>query len=104
MKIYLSTIVPILTYVLSIKLHLTGTQLEKLKMIEQRGQRIIGKSVPSLEKKAKKHTVKLVQNCLNGEICKNFHNYFKLQNHNINTRNNKKTLKLPRCKFFNESS
>ena len=57
---------------LSVKIHLTDTQLKKLGSIEQRGQRIIGKNVPSLQKTAKKRIVTLVENCLSGETCSNF--------------------------------
>ena len=99
MKIYTSTIIPILTYMLSVKIHLNDTQLKKLGSIERRGQQIIGKNVPSLRKTAKDRIVKIVNDCLNGEICSNFDNYFEIQDHNINTRNNRKMLKLPRCKL-----
>ena len=95
----MSTIVPILTYMLSVKLHLTGTQCQKLVSIEERAKRIIGKSVPPIQKSMKDRTVKLVRNCLEGEVCNNFQNYFELQNHGTNTRNNTKKLKQPRCKL-----
>ena len=65
MKIYMSTIVPILMYMLAVKLHLTPTQTKKLEMIEKRGRRIIRDKVPSIAKKAQERTDKLVEQCLN---------------------------------------
>ena len=117
MKINTSTIIPIITYSLGIKLFLTKTQSSMLLSLERRAQRIIGTNVNSIESMMKKHTVLLVFKCLNGNgFCNGFGNYFDKIEHGKNTRNAGKSLRLPKCsleyskrsfyfleaKFFNE--
>ena len=99
MKIYTSTILPILTYSLAIKFTLSKTQSLKLISFERRASSIIGKNVKSIQNTVKKRTLNFVQKCLKGEACVNFHNYFEFIQHEKCTRNNKHSLKLPKCKL-----
>lgn len=46
MRIYISMILPILTYTNMNKLHLTKTQLTKLASLEQRAEKIVKRQVP----------------------------------------------------------
>ena len=95
----MSTILPILTYALSIKLHLSRTQSSKLVSFERRTERIVGKKVTSIQRTVKTQTVNFVKKCLNDDTCENFHGYFERLTHEISTRNNGKVLKLPKCKL-----
>jgi len=49
MKIFISTILTILTYSLAVKLYLTRTQSMKLISLEKRATQIIGKKMKSIE-------------------------------------------------------
>jgi len=99
MKIFISTILPILTYSLAVKLYLTRTQSMKLLSLENRATKIIGKKVKSIENIMKRQTVSFVWKCINNESCSNFNNYFEKINHGNHTRNNGRSLRLPKCKL-----
>ena len=42
----------------------------------------------------------IVRKCLDNQMCTNFDNYFEVNTHRVNTRNNKYILKLPKVKFY----
>jgi hypothetical protein len=41
----------------------------------------------------------MVRRCLDDKLCLNLQNYFEINEHTINTRNQNKLLKLPRVKL-----
>ena len=52
------------------------------------------------------HSLTLVRQCINGDVCSNFKNYFEVTNHGRVTRNLGYLLKLPqlkRAKFLSGS-
>ena len=46
-----------------------------------------------------KQAVMLVRKCLDGNVAPAFVGYFKLREHNVNTRNNKLLVEIPRVKL-----
>ena len=98
-KIYLTTIVPILVYMGSLKLHLTTTQKGRLQSLERRVSAIATQQVCSIENLIKRQCCIVVKKCLENDTCYNFKNYFQVNQHRINTRNNNNSLKLPRFKL-----
>ena len=99
MKIYMTTIVPILVYMGSLKLHLTATQKDRLHSLERRVSTITTQKVRSIESLIKRQCCTVVKRCLENDSCYNFSRYFQLNQHMINTRNNGFALKLPRFKL-----
>lgn len=89
MRIYVSTILPILTYTNMVKLHLTKTQSSKLTSLERRAERIVKQKVPTTENIIKKKMIIFVRRCLVGDVCANFEGYFEMRSHKMNTRNNR---------------
>ena len=90
-------IVPLLTYTGIVNLHLTCIQSQKLKSIEKRAMKIINvTSLPSIEKMFHKESCILVRKCLEHRTCSNFRNYFEINQHMINTRNDSFMIKLPK--------
>ena len=101
MSIYMATILPILSYSLAIKLHLSTTQSQKLRSLENRASKIVGKKVKSAEKCMKLQTLSLMWKCLKKSdvLGNDFTDYFDEIRHNKNTRNVGLSLRLPKCKL-----
>ena len=98
--IYKTMILPILTYSSTIKTTFTVTQLLKFTSLEQRAEKIIGKSTKSIQESTKIQICLLVKKCLKKEICHPiFDNYFKVLRHNNRTRNNQLSLVMPPIKL-----
>ena len=47
----------------------------------------------------KKETCKIVKSCLMGKICNNFKEYFVINEHSMDTRNQNKLVKLPKSNW-----
>ena len=56
-------------------------------------------TVIDFNKEIQKHAVKIVRKCIDKSVCENFHSYFKLRSHNMNTTNNNIAIELPKCKL-----
>ena len=99
--IYQMMILPLLTYSSVVNLNLTPTNIYLLKNLSRRAEQIIndGERVNEIENEIKKQSCKFVRKCLDGKVCSNFINYFELQNHEFNTRNNAAAIKLPKVKL-----
>ena len=100
-KVYMSTILPILTYCGTLKLNLTRTKVKRLESIEIRANSLInrenaGLAVPSTMNRIKPESCVIVKKVLENDICENFIDYFKLSNHSYNTRNKGLIIVLPR--------
>ena len=55
--------------------------------------------ISSLRNSSLRHACGLVRKCLDKNICSNFHNYFHLNDHQLNTRNSRYMLKIPKIKL-----
>ena len=107
LSVYQSVVVPLLTYCGVVNINLSNTQIKKLQSLESRAIEIIQLcntnydifKVSSIHNTIKKRACTLVYECLHGNLCSNFRNYFELMNHGKATRNNKINVKLPRVKL-----
>ena len=100
-KVYDMMILPILTYSGVIKLRSTRTYEQKLNSLENRARMIIGESayIPNTLNVIRKRACILVRKCLTNNVCYNFNNYFKINNHVANTRNCNLLIKLPKVRL-----
>ena len=92
-------IIPCIMYNCTVNLNLTQTQTQKLQIIDQLAEKIIGKKQTSIENEIKKHSVMLVRKCVQKETCENFKDYFKIQSHDRIKRNNSYLLQIPKTKL-----
>ena len=100
--IYNAMILPILTYCCLSTYGNTPPSLdEKVKALERRAQKIVGKDVllPSSNEIKMKRVVTYVHRCINGITNSHFEKYFQVQNSRINTRNNGHMIKIPKVKL-----
>lgn len=103
-KVFLTMIVPLLTYCGNLKIILTQSQESALSSIEARATRLIygantTKRVPSIVKLLKEKACLAVRKCLDNETCSPFKNYFEINHHGQSTRNQNNLLKLPKLKL-----
>ena len=80
-------------------LKLNNTQINMLKSISRRIISVSSTTIIDFNKEIEKHASKTVRKCIDKSVCENFHNYFKLRSHNMNTRNNNISIELPKCKL-----
>ena len=97
-------ILPVVTNSGLLKLQFTRTQLGRIQSIECRPKNIIGlqqhgKVLAPIVKTLHKQSCITVRKCLDGQMCSNFNNYFKINVTGINTRNANCFLKLPKVKL-----
>ena len=60
----------------------------------------IGKPLPySMKNFQKRRTATYVHQCLTNNLCKNFENYFEVIESEINTRNSRILIRLPKVKL-----
>lgn len=97
--VYKSYILPILKYNCLIQLNLTRTQKDKLATLVSRAENIIQQDIPSIEQDFYRHSVKMVQKCLHGDVCSNLTNYFQMNNHLKVTRNRDLLIRIPKVKL-----
>ena len=103
-KVYEMMIVPILTYCGNIKLLLSNTQQASLKSIEDRASAVIYNrdnttKVPSIYNLIKCNACCTVRRCLDKNTCSPFKQYFEINGHERETRNQNLLLKLPKIKL-----
>ena len=99
--IYQSMIVPLFTYCSIVTMIMSKTAKEKIKRLEMRASEVIsGKrelKTNCIASIGKRRICLQVFDCIFGNVCKNFENYFeRMQN---NTRNKNKLLRLPAIKL-----
>jgi hypothetical protein len=103
--IYQGMIVPILTYCGLINLHLSQSREDKLLAFHHRALDIIRSNTkyecdinsPSIINQIK--ACQMVRNCLDGNVCSNFMNYFEINTHERSTRSSGYSLKLPKIRL-----
>ena len=73
----------------------------ELKALNVESQKFIGGNfqVQTVESLIKRQSCQLVFDCLQDNVCTPFKGYFTKIEHNINTRNNGCSLKLPKAKL-----
>ena len=94
--IYTRAIIPAFIYTCILLSNLTQTQLKKLKLIEARASSLLKSKTCDLKYKFNKHAVLSVRKCLNGNVYKNFQDYFMINKHNVRTRNRHIILQIPK--------
>ena len=83
----------------------TDTQQQKLKSLDIRANNIVygqGRGIskfPQLNDVIRRHACNLVKTILTGNVCRNFINYYTMNEHNINTRNQGFLMKVPKVKL-----
>ena len=82
-----------------VNLNLNNTQIKKLQSISNRITSLSNTTIIDFHMEMKKHAATIVRKCLEKDTCENFHKYFELKSHNINTRNNGLSVQLPKCKL-----
>ena len=106
-RIYRAMIMPIFTCG-QITLRWSETRRCQIRNLEQRSHRIILQNskclncevrLYSIEIFLKKKACLFVFDCLKGNVCSPFKDYFNLQTHDFNTRNSGATIALPKVKL-----
>ena len=94
-------ILPILTYSpYAINGTLSETIEKRIRINENRVKNIVrSKNITSMAFSQKKRIVKMVHKIIYENDCHNFENYFKIIDGNIQTRNHKKLVRLPKVKL-----
>ena len=89
LKIYNMVIVPIIMYSALIGLQLTRTQKAKLNSLDNRAHQIVGGNAKMrcLENRMKIKACSFIKQCLEGNVCDSYKNYFKINSHSLRTRN-----------------
>ena len=107
-RIYRTMIMPIFTYCGQITLGWSETRRCQIRNLEQRSHRIILQNskclncelrLSSTENFLKKKACLFVFDCLKGNVCSPFKDYFNLLIHDFNTRNSGTTIALPKVKL-----
>ena len=88
---------PVFTYCGTLGLCSSRPRKSRIESIERRTQKVIGGNyqVQRVESLMKRQSCQLVFDCC---VCTPFKGYFAKIEHNINTRNNRCSLKLPKAK------
>jgi len=101
-------LVPVFTYCDTTGLGWSDTRKRLIGNIERRSLTIIAPNssnhsadlrIPSVDRILKRSTCLFVFDCLHGDVCNPFKNYFVKTNHALNTRNNQSPVQLPRMKL-----
>jgi hypothetical protein len=104
-SIYKCMIMPLLTYSSVVTLNLNATQTSRIENLQDRAARVIKSSesadlrLPDLMSFAKLQTCFLVKQCMDRNVCSNFHNYFERLQHVKNTRNNGISVRIPKIRL-----
>ena len=102
--IFNTMILPIFTYCGSVSLGWSDTRKQAIQNIERRSLKIIASKqsfhnlhlrTPLVDSLIKKRACSFVFDCLKGQVCSPFNNYFLGTDHQINTRNNNSFVQLP---------
>ena len=98
-SIYSMMIVPLLTYLSTVKLNHSETQKKMLKSLERRASMVTRVNVPSVFNLINREACCFVKKCLIGDVCENFKDYFVVNQHRQNTRNGGFLLKVPKVRL-----
>ena len=81
-----------MTYCCQLHASMTATKSKHLSSIAKRAANIINNkdaATPNIEVTMRNRNCLFVRNCLDKDLCENFENYFRFNEHNLQTRNNK---------------
>ena len=99
-KVYLSVVVPIMTYSSTIRIPCNDAQCKNLQSLDRRANVIIKSTVTSIVSCLNRDICMLVKRCLLNEFnLDTFNNCFEIFDHKMNTRNNNHSIRLPRVKL-----
>ena len=99
-NVYMSMIVPIMTYSSTVRIPCNDTHCKKLQSLDRRANFIIKSTVMSIVSCLNRDICMLVKRCLLNEFnLDTFNNYFEIFNHKMKTRNNNQSIRLPRVKL-----
>ena len=100
-KIYKAMIQPVFTYCGTLGLCRSRYRKSWIESIARRSQKVISGNyqVQTVESLLKRQSCQLVFDCLQDNVCTPFKGYFTKIEHNINTRNNGCSQKLPKAKL-----
>ena len=107
-RIYRAMIMPVFTYCGTTGLGWSDTSKRLIGNIERRSLAIIAPNssnhsadlrIPSVDSILKRNACLFVFNCLHGNVCNPFKNYFMKTNHALNIRKNHSSVQLPRMKL-----
>ena len=92
---------PVFTYCGTLCLCWSRSRKSRIESIERRSQKVIGGNyqLQTVENLIKRQSSHLVLDCLQDSVCIPFKGYFTKIEHNINTKNNWCSLKLPKAKL-----
>ena len=93
-KIYKAMIEPVLTYCGTL-----GIYWSRSRKVELKALNVEVRKSATVESLIKRQSCQLVFDCLQDNVCTPFKRYFTKIEHNINTRNNGCSLKLPKAKL-----
>ena len=93
-KIYKAMIEPVLTYCGTL-----GIYWSRSRKVELKSLNVEVRKSATVESLIKRQSCQLVFDCLQDNVCTPFKGYFTKIEHNINTRNNGCSLKLPKAKL-----
>ena len=105
-SIYRAMILPVFTYCNIATLSYSNTSKRQICNIERRGLNIITSGlenmyirIPSTDSYMKRKVCLYVFDCLLGNVCMPFKNFFTRTSHNFNTRNRFSSVELPKMKL-----
>ena len=98
-------IMPLLTHSSVVTLNMNATQTSRIENLQDRASRVINPSesadlrLPDLMNFAKLQKCVLVKQCMDRNVCSNYHNYFDRLQHVNNTRNNGISVRIPQIRL-----
>ena len=102
--VYNALIQPILRYNCLLCLNISATKVKRLESLDRRANSLIPNLNTDTIDMFKKHGVKTVKKCLNGDSCANFETYFSINMHEQVTRNQDLLLKVPKVRLESTKS
>ena len=89
-KIYLTMILPVMTYCCLVNLKSIETQKKRLESLDNRSTKIVNGNayIIRIQDYKKRHACKFVRRCLDGACCEKFDDYFTKIEHSQNTPKN----------------
>ena len=98
-SLYSCVIMSALRYNCTVRLYMNQKQERQLNSFEKRADKLLRTKTVPIRNEFNKQAVILVNKCLKNDVCSNFKDYFSLNKHKIDSRNNNSLIKLPKVKL-----